>query len=153
MSVSDLLRKSNVDILRFIWIGLDGLIRSKGAYIDSVDDTVKTGIGLTMAMTSFTPMDYTSPYGTFGPQDEDVFLTPDLSTLSIFPPSAVVLCYLYRNSSPWEYDPRSQLAKALKKYSEENDFTFKSSFEIEFYLVKDKKRFPDHVISDYFSIL
>jgi len=143
MSVSDLLRKNNVDILRFTWVGLDGLIRSKGAYIDSVDDTVKTGIGLTMAMTSFTPMDYISPYGTFGPQDEDVFLTPDLSTLSIFPPSAVVLCYLYKNGSPWEYDPRSQLAKALKRYSEENDFTFKSSFEIEFYLVKDKKPYDD----------
>jgi len=50
-----------------------------------------------MPMNNVTPMDYISPYGTFGPQDEDVFLTPDLSTLSIFPPSAVVLCYLYKN--------------------------------------------------------
>nr|WP_286188905.1 glutamine synthetase family protein [Sulfolobus sp. S-194] len=140
MSVSELLRKNNVEILRFTWVGLDGIIRSKGAYIDEVDNLIKTGIGLTMAMLSFTPMDYISPYGTFGPQDEDVFLTPDLSTLSIFPPSAVVLCYLYKNSSPWIYDPRSTLKKTLEKYGE---YEFRSSFEIEFYLVKDRKPYDD----------
>ncbi|BFH73171.1 glutamine synthetase family protein [Sulfurisphaera javensis] len=140
MSVSELLRKNNVDILRFTWVGLDGLIRSKGAYVDEVDSLVKTGIGLTMAMMSFTPMDYISPYGSFGPQDEDVFLKPDLSSLSIFPPSAMVLCYLYKGDSPWTFDPRSLLKSKLDKY---NEYESKSSFEIEFYLVKDKKPYDD----------
>mgnify|MGYP001772548371 CR=1 FL=1 len=130
----------DVNILRFTWVGLDGVIRSKGAYIDAVEDLIKTGIGLTMAMMSFTPMDYISPYGSFGPESEDVFLTPDLSTLSVFPPSAMVICDLYKGGSPWEYDPRSTLKKILAKYPE---YEFKSSFEIEFYLVKDKKPYDD----------
>ncbi|BCU71518.1 glutamine synthetase family protein [Stygiolobus caldivivus] len=129
-----------VNILRFTWVGLDGIIRSKGAYIDEVDDLVKTGIGLTMAMMSFTPMDYISPYGTFGPEAEDVFLTPDLSTLSVFPPSAMVICDLYKGGSPWEYDPRSTLKRTITKYS---DFEFRSSFEVEFYLVKDRRPYDD----------
>jgi len=143
MDVEKLLRDKGVKILRFTWVGLDGLIRSKGAYIDYVNELLKTGIGLTMAMMSFTPMDYLSPYGTFGPQDEDVFLTPDLSTLSIFPPSAVVLCDLLRRGKPWEYDPRSTLKKTLRKVKEEYGYEVKSSFEIEFYLVKDRKPFDN----------
>jgi len=136
----EVLEKNGVNILRFTWVGLDGMIRSKGAYIETVDELVKTGIGLTMAMMSFTPMDYISPYGSFGPEAEDVFLTPDLSSLAIFPPSAMVICDLYKRRKPWEYDPRSTLKKVLQKYSE---YSFKSSFEIEFYLVKDRKPFDD----------
>lgn len=138
MSIKEKLK--DVNILRFTWVGLDGMIRSKGAYVDSVDDLIKTGIGLTMAMMSFTPMDYISPYGSFGPEAEDVFLTPDLSTLSVFPPSAMVICDLYKRGLPWEYDPRSTLKKTLSKYSE---YEFRSSFEIEFYLVKDKRPYDD----------
>lgn len=138
MSIKEKLK--DVNILRFTWVGLDGMIRSKGAYVDSVDELIKTGIGLTMAMMSFTAMDYISPYGSFGPEAEDVFLTPDLSTLSVFPPSAMVICDLYRGGSPWEYDPRSTLKRTLSKYSE---YEFRSSFEIEFYLVKDKRPYDD----------
>lgn len=139
MELRRILEEKNVSILRFTWVGLDGIIRSKGAYIDYVEELVKTGIGLTMAMFSFTPMDYISPYGSFGPHDEDVFLTPDLSTLTIFPPSAMVICDIYRRSSPWELDPRGALKRSLKRVKEQYGFDFKSSFEIEFYLVKDKK--------------
>ncbi len=143
MNVEKELREKGVEILRFTWVGLDGYIRSKGAYIDHIDGLLKTGIGLTMAMMSFTPMNYISPYGTFGPQDEDVFITPDLSTLSIFPPSAMVLCNLYKQGNPWNYDPRSTLIKTIEKVKERYDFDFKSAFEIEFYLTKDRKPFDE----------
>ncbi len=143
MNIEKELRDKGVEILRFTWVGLDGYIRSKGAYIDHVSELIKTGIGLTMAMMSFTPMDYISPYGSFGPQDEDVFLMPDITTFSVFPPSAMVICNLYRQGKPWEYDPRSTLIRTLDKIKEQFNFTFKSAFEIEFYLVKDKKPFDD----------
>jgi hypothetical protein len=55
MNVEKELREKGVEILRFTWVGLDGYIRSKGAYIDHIDGLLKTGIGLTMAMMSFTP--------------------------------------------------------------------------------------------------
>ncbi|TRM93488.1 glutamate--ammonia ligase [Sulfolobus sp. A20-N-G8] len=143
MNIEKELRDKGVEILRFTWVGLDGYIRSKGAYVDHVSELIKTGIGLTMAMMSFTPMDYISPYGSFGPQDEDVFLMPDITTFSVFPPSAMVICNLYRQGKPWEYDPRSTLIRTLDKIKEQFNFTFKSAFEIEFYLVKDKKPFDD----------
>ncbi|MQL54452.1 glutamine synthetase family protein [Acidianus ambivalens] len=143
MQVGQELKEKGIDILRFTWVGLDGYIRAKGAYVDHVDEMVKSGIGLTKAMFSFTPMDTLSPYGSFGPEDEDVFLVPDLSTLSIFPPSAMVICNLYSNGKPWEYDVRSALKSTLDKIREEYGYEFKSSFEIEFYLVKDKKPYDD----------
>lgn len=143
MNIERELRDKGVEILRFTWVGLDGYIRSKGAYIDHIDELLKTGIGLTMAMMSFTPMDYISPYGSFGPQDEDVFLMPDISTFSIFPPSAVVICNLYKQGKPWEYDPRSTLIRTLEKVKEQYNYEFRSAFEIEFYLVKDRKPYDD----------
>lgn len=68
---------------------------------------------------------------------------PDITTFSVFPPSAMVICNLYRQGKPWEYDPRSTLIRTLDKIKEQFNFTFKSAFEIEFYLVKDKKPFDD----------
>lgn len=143
MSIEQNLRENNVDVLRFTWVGLDGYIRSKGAYISHVDELIKTGIGVTKAMFSFTPMDVISPFGSFGPQDEDVFLVPDLSTLTIFPPSAMVISELYWRGKPWEIDARSRLRQRLEKVNEEYGITFMSAFELEFYLVKDRKPYDD----------
>ncbi|MBW9142086.1 MAG: glutamine synthetase family protein [Candidatus Aramenus sp.] len=143
MSVERQLKESNVNVLRFTWVGLDGYIRSKGAYVSHVDELLRTGIGLTKAMFSFTPMDTLSPYGSFGPQDEDVFLVPDLSTLTIFPPSAMVIADVYSQGKPWELDARSRLKSRLEKVLEDYGLTFMSSFEVEFYLVKDKKPMDD----------
>jgi len=143
MSVERTLKDNNVDILRFTWVGLDGFIRSKGAYINHIDEMLRTGIGLTKAMFSFTPMDTLSPYGSFGPQDEDIFLIPDLSTLAIFPPSAMVISELYDKGKPWDYDARSKLRLRLEKIEEETGLKFRSSFEMEFYLIKDKKPYDD----------
>jgi L-glutamine synthetase (EC 6.3.1.2) len=87
MDVKKVLEEKNVDVLRFTYVGLDGIIRSKGAHVSVVNDMIRTGIGLSKAMLSYTPMDRISPYGSFGPEDEDVFLVPDVGTLSVFPPS------------------------------------------------------------------
>lgn len=143
MYIEQGLKEKGIEVLNFTWVGLDGYIRAKGAYIDQVDELLKTGIGLTKAMMSFTPMDTLSPYGSFGPQDEDVFLIPDVNSLALLPPIAMVLCYLYDNGMPWKFDPRSTLKGTLDKLKEENKYEIKSSFEIEFYLVKDKKPYND----------
>lgn len=143
MSLGQTLRDKGVEVLNFTWVGLDGHVRAKGAYIDHVDDMVKTGIGLTKAMMSFTPMDIISPYGSFGPQDEDVFLVPDLKSLTVYPPMAMVMCDLYSRGSPWEFDARSLLRKMLDNIREETGYEIRSSFEIEFYLVKDKKPYDE----------
>ncbi|WP_338604298.1 glutamine synthetase family protein [Sulfolobus tengchongensis] len=143
MNIEKELKDKGVEILRFTWVGLDGYIRAKGVYVDHISDAIETGVALTMGIISFTPMNYVSPYGSFGPQSEDVFLIPDISTLSIFPPSAVVLCNLYKQGKPWEYDTRSTLIRTLEEVKEQYGFDFKSAFEIEFYLTKDRKPFDE----------
>ena len=148
MDVKKFLEEKNVDVLRFTYVGLDGIIRSKGAHVSVVNDMIRTGIGLSKAMLSYTPMDRISPYGSFGPEDEDVFLVPDVGTLSVFPPSAVVLCDLYYGNSPWEIDPRSSLKRSLKRAREELGLEFRSSFELEFYLIKDRKPLDSGVCFD-----
>ncbi|AAY81434.1 glutamine synthetase family protein [Sulfolobus acidocaldarius] len=142
-SIKDKLRSYNVEILRFTWVGLDGVIRSKGAQVSHVEELIRTGIGVTKAMFSFTPMDIISPYGSFGPQDEDVFIVPDLSTLTVFPPSAIVICEVRDKGKPWEFDLRSKLNARLEKLKEEEGYDVRSSFEMEFYLVKDRKPYDD----------
>ncbi len=132
-----------MEILRFTWVGLDGVIRSKGAQVSHVEELIRTGIGVTKAMFSFTPMDIISPYGSFGPQDEDVFIVPDLSTLTVFPPSAIVICEVRDKGKPWEFDLRSKLNARLEKLKEEEGYDVRSSFEMEFYLVKDRKPYDD----------
>ncbi|NON62123.1 glutamine synthetase family protein [Acidianus sp. RZ1] len=139
MSLEQTLKDKNVELLNFVWVGLDGRIRSKGAYVDYVDEMVKSGIGLTKAMMSFTPMDSISPFGSFGPHDDDVFLIPDVDSVSVFPPVAMVMCDLYNKGLPWEYDPRSLLKRVIEKVRDEFGYDVKSSFEVEFYLVKDGK--------------
>ncbi|MEM0174380.1 MAG: glutamine synthetase, partial [Sulfolobaceae archaeon] len=42
-----------------------------------------------------------------------------------------------------EYDPRSTLKKTLARIREQYGYEIRSSFEIEFYLIKDKKPFDD----------
>jgi len=140
---SNELKRKGIDVVRFTWIGLDGFVRFKGAHIDHLEEMAKSGIGLTKAMFSFTPMDYISPYGSFGPEDQDVFLVPDPATLVTLPPYASVLCDLYDGDRPWELDARSKLRSYLEKLREKEGFSFMSSFEYEFYLVKDGKPFND----------
>ncbi|AHC52158.1 glutamate--ammonia ligase [Sulfolobus acidocaldarius SUSAZ] len=142
-SIKDKLRSYNVEMLRFTWVGLDGVIRSKGAQVSHVEELIRTGIGVTKALFSFTPMDIISPYGSFGPQDEDVFIVPDLSTLTVFPPSAIVICEVRDKGKPWEFDMRSKLNARLEKLKEEEGYDVRSSFEMEFYLVKDRKPYDD----------
>ncbi len=139
----DQLKMRGVNVVNFTWIGLDGYIRAKGADVDHLKDMAKSGIGLTKAMFSFTPMDYISPFGSFGPQDQDVFLVPDPSTLVYTPPYASVICDVYEGDSPWYLDVRSKLRDRLKELREGKGLEFMSAFEYEFYLVKDGKPYND----------
>ncbi|AWR96987.1 glutamine synthetase [Acidianus sulfidivorans JP7] len=143
MTIEQTLKDKNVDFVHFVWVGLDGYVRAKTAYIDNANDMIKSGIGLTKAMMSFTPLDTISPYGSFGPQDEDVFLIPDLSSLAIVSSSAFLISYLYEKNKPWIYDAKSSLKRLLDRLDDENKIRVMSSFEIEFYLTKDRKPYDD----------
>jgi len=85
MDVKKVLEEKNVDVLRFTYVGLDGIIRSKGAHVSVVNDMIRTGIGLSKAMLSYTPMDrylLTVPSG-LGMRTSSLFRTWEPSQSSL----------------------------------------------------------------------
>jgi glutamine synthetase len=77
-------RQAGVKLVRFLYCGNDGLIRGKAAAIEALDGALEAGIGLTVAMQSFSMLDHLVPEGTFGPVGE-IRLVPDLDTFAVLP--------------------------------------------------------------------
>lgn len=143
----EIVERNKIKFVRFIYVGLDGVLRAKSSYLDELEDHLIHGIGLTMAMQSFTALDTLLLEPRFGPESEDVFLVPDLETFS--PITYVdgqgrVLCDMkLRNGEEWSFCTRSLLKKLSKKYEEELGIVFQSAAETEFYILKQTA--PDRV--------
>lgn len=133
--------ESGVNIVRFIYVGTDGVIRAKSAHIDHLKDMIEGGIGLTKAMQSFSTLDHLVPDPAFGPQADDVFLTPDIDTivpLPYAPGSARAYCDLVkRDGKPWELCPRSLLKRVVRKIKDELGLTPQIACESEFYILRE----------------
>ncbi|MEM4217092.1 MAG: glutamine synthetase family protein [Candidatus Methanomethylicaceae archaeon] len=134
------LKDSGVNIVRFIYVGTDGVIRAKSAHIDHLKDMAKNGIGLTKAMQSFSTLDHLVPEPAFGPQADDVFLTPDIETLvplPYAPGSARTYCDLLKQGGePWELCTRSILKRVVGKIREELGLIPQIACESEFYILR-----------------
>lgn len=139
-NIIEIIEKNNIKLVRFIYVGLDGVLRAKSSYLDELEDHLIHGIGLTMAMQSFTALDTLLPEPRFGPESEDIFLVPDLETFS--PITYVegqgrVLCDMkLRDGGEWGFCTRSLLRKLLKRYEEELGIVFQSAAETEFYILR-----------------
>jgi glutamine synthetase len=148
-------RQAGVKLARFLYCGNDGLIRGKAAAIEALDGALEAGIGLTVAMQSFTMLDRLVPEGTFGPVGE-VRLVPDLDTFAILPyapKSARVLVDMRQlDHTPWPICPRSFLKRMIAK-AEARGLRVVAAFENEFYLarVDNEGRFMPFDRSNCFS--
>jgi glutamine synthetase len=148
-------RQAGVKLTRFLYCGNDGLIRGKAAAIEALDGALEAGIGLTVAMQSFTMLDRLVPEGTFGPVGE-VRLVPDLDTFAILPyapKSARVLVDMRQlDHTPWPICPRSFLKRMIAK-AEARGLRVVAAFENEFYLarVDNEGRFMPFDRSNCFS--
>ena len=138
-----IVNQDNVSLIRFLYIGNDGIIRGKTTHVKYLSSVIDSGIGVTKATQSFNILDQLIPEGSFGPVGE-IRLIPDLNTYTVLP-------YAERNArmiadmqtldkKPWDMCPRNFLKKMIKKSeeseSEENCFKILASFENEFYLIK-----------------
>ncbi|MCX8202165.1 MAG: glutamine synthetase family protein, partial [Candidatus Caldarchaeum sp.] len=145
--VLEFVRRNGLELVRFVYVGLDGVLRAKSAYVDELEDSLQNGIGLTMAMQSFTSLDTLLAEPRFGPESEDVFLVPDLGTFAPVTYShgqGRALCDLrHRDGSEWDFCTRSLLRKLSSKYSRELDADFRLAAETEFYVLKQTA--PDRV--------
>ncbi len=106
--------EGNIKLIRFLYCGSDGVIRGKSAHADYLDARLAGGIGLTVAMQSFSLLDQLVAGGSYGPVGE-VRLMPDPETFSLLPhhpKTARLYCDLEeREGGPWGACPRAFLRR------------------------------------------
>jgi glutamine synthetase len=148
-------RQAGVKLVRFLYCGNDGVIRGKTVSLDALDGALEAGIGLTVAMQSFTMLDRLVPEGTFGPVGE-IRLVPDLSTFTLLPyapkSARVLVDMMQLDHTPWSVCPRGFLKRMITRAGERG-LRVVAAFENEFYLarVDNEGRFMPFDRSNCFS--
>ncbi|HSF30014.1 MAG TPA: glutamine synthetase family protein [Candidatus Tectomicrobia bacterium] len=148
-------RQAGIKLVRFLYCGNDGLIRGKTTAIEALDGALEAGIGLTVAMQSFTMLDRLVPGGTFGPVGE-IRLVPDLDTFAMLPyapkSARLLVDLLQLDHTPWPICPRSFLKRMIAK-ADARGLQVVAAFENEFYLarVDNEGRFVPFDRSNCFS--
>jgi glutamine synthetase len=148
-------RQAGVKLVRFLYCGNDGLIRGKAAAVEALDAALEAGIGLTVAMQSFTMLDRLVPEGSFGPVGE-IRLVPDLDTFALLPyapkSARVLVDMLQLDRTPWPICPRSFLKRMIAEAAA-HGLRVVAAFENEFYLarVDNEGRFMPFDRSNCFS--
>ena len=131
-------RSAGTQLIRFLYCGNDGVIRGKACHLEFLPSYLRSGIGMTVAMQSFTMLDELAPEGSFGPVGE-FRLVPDLDTFAVLPytpKSARVLCDMQTpDGKPWEACPRSFLRRMVAR-ARGQGLTVKAAFENEFSLAR-----------------
>lgn len=141
-AVLKMARDAGVQMVRFMYCGNDGVIRGKATHVDYLEHRLEAGLGLTVAMQSFTMLDQLAEGASFGPVGE-VRLIPDRETFRIVPyarSSARLLCDLYTlEHEPWEVCPRSFLKRMIARAAGQG-YLLKAAFENEFYLARQTEQ-------------
>jgi glutamine synthetase len=132
-------RQTGVLLVRFLYCGNDGVIRGKATHVDHLERRLIEGIGLPMAMQSFTMLDRLTPEGRFGPVGE-VRLLPAPETFAVVPYAprqARLFCNLVQlDQQPWPVCPRYFLQQMLTQAAQ-HGIRVQVAFENEFYLLRE----------------
>ncbi|MBI3454690.1 MAG: glutamine synthetase [Candidatus Rokubacteria bacterium] len=131
-------RSAQVQLVRFLYCGNDGLIRGKACHTQFLNSYLRSGIGLTVAMQSFNMLDQLVPEGSFGPVGE-IRLVPDPETFAILPytpKSARLLCDMQTlEGEPWGACTRSFLKRMIAR-GRQAGVGLRAAFENEFTLAR-----------------
>jgi glutamine synthetase len=135
--VLKVVKESNIELIRFLTAGNDGVIRGRVVTIDSLEGSLEAGSPGSICVPFFSALDLVPPGSPFGCVGELTTL-PDLDTLRILPyvPNTAMLICDFRNKadlSPSELCARS----ALKNLLNSTDYEAKCSFENELYLLTE----------------
>jgi glutamine synthetase len=140
MNKEDVLRQArgnDLQLIRFLFCDNAGVIRGKATHAHSLASRMEGGIGLTVAMQSFTTLEHLAPQGSFGPVGE-IRLVPDPDTFVVLPYAprcASMLADMTKlDKEPWEACPRYFLKRMVKKAHDEAGLAFQVAFENEFTL-------------------
>lgn len=77
-------RASGVRLVRFLYCDLGGVVRGKATHVERLAERMRTGIGLTVAMSAMNSLDQLQPVEGMGPIGE-VRLVPDPETFTVLP--------------------------------------------------------------------
>ncbi|HET7807846.1 MAG TPA: glutamine synthetase family protein [Gaiellaceae bacterium] len=87
MDANDVVRQAGeaeLRLVRFLWCGNDGTVRAKASTLRGLEDRIRTGIGLTVAMQAMNNLDGLQPVDGMGPVGE-IRLVPDPETFRVLP--------------------------------------------------------------------
>jgi glutamine synthetase len=76
--------EAGLRLVRFLWCGNDGTVRAKASSMPGLEDRIRTGIGLTVAMQAMNGLDQLQPIEGMGPVGE-IRLVPDPETFRVLP--------------------------------------------------------------------
>jgi glutamine synthetase len=144
--ILDAIRKNNITLVRFQWLGTDLVLKAMVTHAAFVEGAVASGIGITKAVQSSTPWDSLVPGG-FGPESGEYKIIPDLATFSQVPytdNTARLICELCNDDlKPAETDPRYFLRRVIER-ARTMGYSPMAAFESEFNLYKriEGRRLP-----------
>ncbi|NCF29277.1 MAG: glutamine synthetase [Gammaproteobacteria bacterium] len=130
-------RDTETQLVRFIYCDSSGVIRGKATHIDHLSGRMVYGIGLTVAMQSFTSSETIAPGAGFGPVGE-IRLVPDpetFTTLPYSPGNARMIADMFTlDRKPWANCPRFFLKRMIER-ANDLGLRMKAAFESEFSLI------------------
>jgi glutamine synthetase len=113
-------REAGLRLVRFLWCGNDGTVRSKATGIAGLESRMKTGIGLTVAMQAMNGLDQLQPVEGMGPVGE-IRLVPDPETFRVLPyaprTGAMLVDHVTLTGEPAPQCPRSFLRRMTERLS------------------------------------
>ena len=135
-AVAALADEAGTRLVRFLWCGNDGTVRAKATSVGSLEERVRTGIGLTVAMQAMNGLDQLQPVEGMGPVGE-IRLVPEPSTFRVLPyapnSAAMLVDHLTLDGEPAPQCPRSFLKRMAERLAERNA-VLEVAFENEFAL-------------------
>lgn len=128
--------EAGLRLVRFLWCGNDGTIRTKASGRHGLEGRLERGIGVTVAMQAMNGLDQLQPVADMGPVGE-YRLVPDLATFRVLPyaprTGAVLTDHMGLDGEPAPVCQRSFL-KRMQARLAERGLVLRAAFENEFSL-------------------
>jgi glutamine synthetase len=142
LTIADVVRladEADLRLVRFLWCGNDGTVRAKASSRHGLENRLRSGIGLTVAMQAMNALDQLQPIESMGPVGE-VRLVPDAETFRALPyaprSGAVLTDHVALDGEPAPVCQRSFL-KRMEDRLAERGLVLRCAFENEFSLAVD----------------
>jgi glutamine synthetase len=127
---------AHLRLIRFMYCDSFGVIRGKATHLSSLAERMAGGIGLTVAMQAFVPLDHLASVPGMGPVGE-IRLVPDPDTFVVLPyaPNCGLMLadMIELDRQPWAACPRTFLKRQLAR-ANARDYELIAAFEPEFTL-------------------